>query len=191
MLIYRHGLYDYHHQNTTAPYSKRRYIMGVSYSEIIERMRWAGKLKNDSAVARVLGVTPQALSNYKKRGEMPTDLVLRFANIYGLSVDWLISGEGEMYKPGSRGGEFEKKTYMIAAEETPHYGREGGYNKPDVASLSADEIIYVGKLLKVLRNSNKSTVTAIKYSVDAFLKSTHNTTADDRALEAKEQLQRQ
>ena len=77
--------------------------MGVSYSDIIERMRWAGKLKNDSAVARVLGVTPQALSNYKKRGEMPTDLVLRFANIYGLSVDWLISGEGEMYRPGKGG----------------------------------------------------------------------------------------
>src|SRR5574337_860433 len=95
--------------------------MGVSYSEIIERMRWAGKLKNDSAVARVLGVTPQALSNYKKRGEMPTDLVLRFANIYGLSVDWLISGEGEMSKGGK--GEFGKP-YMMAAEDTQAYGKD-------------------------------------------------------------------
>ncbi|MBI5492322.1 MAG: helix-turn-helix domain-containing protein [Deltaproteobacteria bacterium] len=144
--------------------------MGVSYSEIIERMRWAGKLKNDSAVARVLGVTPQALSNYKKRGEMPTDLVLRFANIYGLSVDWLISGEGEMSK-GGRGGEFGKP-YMMAAEDTQAYGKdmkEFG-RVPDVAALSADEIIYVGKLLKILRGPNKSTAAAIKYSVDAFLK---------------------
>jgi len=138
--------------------------MGVSYSDIIERMRWAGKLKNDSAVARVLGVTPQALSNYKKRGEMPTDLVLRFANIYGLSVDWLISGEGEMYKPAAKG-------YMIAAEESSAYGKEGKeFRPPDFASLSPDEIIYVGKLLKILRSSNKSTAAAIKYSVDAFLK---------------------
>lgn len=144
--------------------------MGVSYSEIIERMRWAGKLKNDSAVARVLGVTPQALSNYKKRGEMPTDLVLRFANIYGLSVDWLITGDGEMYKAG-RGGEFERKTYMIAAEDTSAYGKEG-YHRPsgDMAGLSPDEIIYVGKLLKILRGTNQSTAAAIKYSVDAFLK---------------------
>ncbi|MFQ5736198.1 MAG: helix-turn-helix domain-containing protein [Thermodesulfobacteriota bacterium] len=163
--------------------------MGVSYSEIIERMRWAGKLKNDSAVARVLGVTPQALSNYKKRGEMPTDLVLRFANIYGLSVDWLISGEGEMYKASARGGEFERKTYMIAAEETPHYGREGGYGKPDVASLSADEIIYVGKLLKILRGPNKSTVTAIKYSVDAFLKAAEQATEPEAAVEPVPQRQ--
>ena len=142
--------------------------MGVSYSDIIERMRWAGKLKNDSAVARVLGVTPQALSNYKKRGEMPTDLVLRFANIYGLSVDWLISGEGEMYRPG-KGGEFERKGYMTAAEETASYGKE--FTRPtDFSSLSPDEIIYVGKLLKILRSQNKSTAAAIKYSVDAFLK---------------------
>jgi len=92
-------------------------MMGVNYSDIIERMRWAGKLKNDSAVARVLGVTPQALSNYKKRGEMPTDLVLKFSNIYGLSVDWLISGEGDMQKPGLRGGGMAKG-YLIAAEDT-------------------------------------------------------------------------
>lgn len=146
--------------------------MGVSYSEIIERMRWAGKLKNDSAVARVLGVTPQALSNYKKRGEMPTDLVLRFGNIYGLSVDWLISGEGEMYKAGAKGPEYDRKGYMIAAEETPSYGKEGKEftRSPDFAQLSPDEIIYVGKLLKILRNPNKSTAAAIKYSVDAFLK---------------------
>ncbi|MBI5588599.1 MAG: helix-turn-helix domain-containing protein [Deltaproteobacteria bacterium] len=145
--------------------------MGVSYAEIIERMRWAGKLKNDSAVARVLGVTPQALSNYKKRGEMPTDLVLRFANIYGLSVDWLISGDGEMYKAG-RGGEFERKTYMIAAEDTSAYGKEGYHQRTpgDMGGLSPDEIIYVGKLLKILRGTNQSTAAAIKYSVDAFLK---------------------
>lgn len=142
--------------------------MGVSYSDIIERMRWAGKLKNDSAVARVLGVTPQALSNYKKRGEMPTDLVLRFANIYGLSVDWLITGEGEMYKGGAKGSEYDRKSYMIAAEETPAYGKD--QRMPDVAALNADEIIYVGKLLKILRGPNKSTASAIKYSVDAFLK---------------------
>lgn len=142
--------------------------MGVSYSDIIERMRWAGKLKNDSAVARALGVTPQALSNYKKRGEMPTDLVLRFANIYGLSVDWLITGEGEMYRAGGGGGEYAK-SYMIAAEETAQYGKEGG-RVPDIGTLSADEIIYVGKLLKILRGPNKSTASAIKYSVDAFLK---------------------
>ncbi|GMR04914.1 MAG: hypothetical protein BMS9Abin23_0834 [Thermodesulfobacteriota bacterium] len=143
--------------------------MGVSYPDIIERMRWAGKLKNDSAVARVLGVTPQALSNYKKRGEMPTDLVLRFADIYGLSVDWLITGKGDMYRLGYRPDEAEGG-YLIAAEKAASYGKEGFQRGFDVGTLSPDEIIYVGKLLKILRSSNKNTATAMKYTVDAFLK---------------------
>lgn len=144
--------------------------MGVNYSEIIERMRWAGKLKNDSAVARVLGVTPQALSNYKKRGEMPTDLVLRFSNIYGLSVDWLLTGEGEMRKPGMSTAEPGGGEYISAAEETMAYGKERSKRGPDLASLSPDELIYVGKLLKILRSPNKSTTAAIKHTVDAFFK---------------------
>lgn len=153
--------------------------MGVSYSEIIERMRWAGKLKNDSAVARTLGVTPQALSNYKKRGEMPTDLVLRFANIYGLSVDWLITGEGEMYKAGR--GEMAGKSYLYAAEESASYG---SVRPPDFSALSPDEIIYVGKLLKVLRSPNKSTSVAMKYSVDAFLKASEAPEAPEEKKQA-------
>ena len=160
--------------------------MGVSYSEIIERMRWAGKLKNDSAVARVLGVTPQALSNYKKRGEMPTDLVLRFSNIYGLSVDWLLTGDGEMYKVG-RGAEYGNRPYMMAAEETHSYGKDARYQKaPDYAAMTADEIIYVGKLLKILRGPNKGTATAIRYSVDAFLKAAETAPVETVATPEKE-----
>ncbi|MBE9528239.1 MAG: helix-turn-helix domain-containing protein [Proteobacteria bacterium] len=144
--------------------------MGVNYAEIIERMRWAGKLKNDSAVARKLSVTPQALSNYKKRGEMPTDLVLRFSKIYGLSVDWLISGEGEIYLPGARDAEGGAQDYLQAAEEGEPYGAKRGQRSLDFTNLSPDEIIYVGKLLKILRGSNPSNAAAIKFTVDAFLK---------------------
>lgn len=147
--------------------------MGVKYSDIIERMRWSGRLKNDSAVARVLGVTPQALSNYKKRGEMPTDLVLRFAGLYGLSVDWLISGEGDMYRPGHipEGGE----ELIAAQEQASPYGVSSG-RQPDFALMSPDEIIYVGKLLKILRGTSKSTAAAVRCSVDAFCKAAEQQT---------------
>ena len=140
--------------------------MGVKYNEIIERMRWAGKLKNDSAVARSVGVTPQALSNYKKKGKMPTDLVLRFSNIFGLSLDWLISGDGEVYRPGAR----DDKTHparLSAAEETLAYNRP-----PSISEMNPDEIIYVGKLLKIIREGNRTNVEAIKHTVDSFLHAT-------------------
>jgi hypothetical protein len=148
--------------------------MGVNYLDIIEKMRWAGKLKNDSAVARVLSVTPQALSNYKKRGEMPTDLVLKFAKLFGLSVDWLIHGVGEMYRPGAEASEKGMKDYVFAAEGTTPYGQQ---QKIDLTILTPDEIIYVGKLLKVLRGPNKSNAAAIKHTVDAFMESSELPTA--------------
>ncbi|MFQ5480708.1 MAG: helix-turn-helix domain-containing protein [Thermodesulfobacteriota bacterium] len=141
--------------------------MGVHYLDTIERMRWAGKLKNDSAVARVLGVTPQALSNYKKRGEMPTDLVLRFAEIHALSVDWLISGKGEMYRFG---GGPAGEGYLMAAEEAMSYGRASSHNSCDFfGQLDADEIILVGKLLKILRSPDQGLSAALKCTLDTFL----------------------
>ncbi len=139
--------------------------MGVNYLDTIERMRWAGKLKNDSAVARTLGVTPQALSNYKKRGEMPTDLVLRFAEIYGLSVDWLISGKGEMYRFGGA----EQEGYLMAAEEALAYGRDPSQKGCNFFGvLDPDEIIIVGKLLKVLRSADENLSSALKCTIEAF-----------------------
>lgn len=66
------------------------------YQEIVERMKKAGNLKNESAVARRLGVTPQALSNYKKRDTMPSGLILKFADMTGVSIDWLVYGGDDM-----------------------------------------------------------------------------------------------
>src|SRR3989304_7419895 len=82
----------------------------LGYSGIIERMKEAGKLKNESATARVLSVTPQALSNYKKRDRMPSHLVIKFASIYGLSVDWLLTGNA-VYRiaGGGLGFKFDAK----------------------------------------------------------------------------------
>ncbi|HHL40926.1 MAG TPA: helix-turn-helix domain-containing protein [Deltaproteobacteria bacterium] len=149
--------------------------MGVSYISLIDRMRKAAKLKNDSAIARTLGITPQALSNYKKRGEIPADLVLKFADMFGLSVDWLLTGEGEMYKSNLASSKTGGAAY--AAEEAGSYGKttaEGLAKITECAALTPDEIIYVGKLLKILRGYNKSAVAAIKYSIDTFSKASES-----------------
>ncbi len=69
------------------------------FTPITERMLQAGNLKNHTKLAKVLGITPQALSNYKGRGKLPVDHVVSFAGIYRLSVDWLLTGEGRMHLP--------------------------------------------------------------------------------------------
>ncbi len=113
----------------------------------------------------MLEVTPQALSNYKKRGRMPTHLVIKFAFKYGLSVDWLLTGRGEVYREGM-GGE---GVAGMAAEEGEGYGRDIARSM-DFIQMTPEEIIYIGKLLKILRSDNGSTATALKCSIDAFLK---------------------
>jgi len=136
--------------------------MGVNYADIIERMRWAGKLKNDSAVARVLSVTPQALSNYKKRGEMPSDLVLAFSERFGITLDWLLSGAGEIYKPGRA---------PAAGEETREYMTRGvPEERGMVGALDLMETVYIAKLLKILRGPEESHAAAIKSTIDSVIK---------------------
>ena len=134
--------------------------MDTPYTHIVKRMMDATGLKNESAVAKVLGVTPQALSNYKKRGKMPPNLVLKFAFMYGLSVDWLLTGKGTM--------RMEEKSGSVAAEEPARYSAE--LRGTDISQMTPDELIYVGKLLKVLQKGSPSIVGAVKFSIDAFLK---------------------
>lgn len=130
--------------------------MGVSYTDVIDRMKWAGRLKNDSAVARALDITPQALSNYKKRGEMPSNLIIEFSERFGISIDWLVTGVGEVYRRAA------------AAEDGTPYSSKA-------ESIDPEEIIYIGKLLKVIRASDKSHSSAVKNAIDSVLFSMERT----------------
>lgn len=145
--------------------------MGVKYADVIERMRWAGKLKNDSAVARVVGVTPQALSSCKKRGEMPSDLVLKFSNIFSLSLDWLLTGEGAMHKvPKERDGAHGRRAMETSPAGEP--GLQGAKGVFGFTVMNAEEIQYVNRLLNILRSEKKEDAAAVRSTIDAFFEST-------------------
>lgn len=148
--------------------------MGVKYADVIERMRWAGKLKNDSAVARVVGVTPQALSSCKKRGEMPSDLVLKFSNIFSLSLDWLLTGEGAVHKGAKEkdGAHGSRGTEAPRAGEPGLQGAKGANGVFGFTMMNTEEIQYVNRLLNILRSEKKEDAAAIRGAIDAFFKST-------------------
>lgn len=132
--------------------------MKIVYSEVIERMRWVGKHKNNSAVARVLGITPQALSNYKKKDKMPVSIVLKYSKLYGLSLDWLITGKGEIFnaKPAAMTGE--------VLEPAP------GSVRMDLNSLTTEEMVYTTKLLRIFRGSNPPLLNSMKYILNSLSK---------------------
>lgn len=141
--------------------------MAVNYSKIFDRMLKAGRLKNGSQLARALGVSPQAVSNYKKRGELPASLIFKFAETYSVSIDWLLSGTGNV---AVQSPEPSKAAYASESDEHYSVGKAEcptGIN--DLMMLSPDEIIYVGRLLRVLRGPEKY-VPAVKICIDSFMK---------------------
>ena len=153
--------------------------MELDYSIIFERMLRAGNLKNSSEMARMLGLTPQAMSSYKRKGELSAGLIFKFAGICGVSIDWLLSGKGEVFKSDREARPAQEVCSIALVErvtggESVGKGGEGTAKKGpapdpvDTALLNPDELIYTGKLLKILRGSEKAAPPALKANIDAF-----------------------
>lgn len=148
--------------------------MTENYKEIFERMLKTGDFRNSSEMAKAMGVTPQAISNYKKKGELAAGFILKFAEAYDVSVDWLLSGEGERSRP--RKGENASRLCKVAVvhDVSGERDRPGGRSAEppggrDLATLYPDEIIYVGKLLKILRAKDGFAADTLKSSIDALM----------------------
>jgi len=163
-------------------------MVSSSFSDIFERMLKVGRFKNGSEMAKALGVTPQAISNYKKKGELSAGFVLKFAGLHNVSVDWLLTGVGERVRPA--GQRLSSSICTIAIVETD--GALGLFNgagpsahvpagpgtkgMPQLgnAVLSPDEVVYVGKLLKVFRAPEGLGIAEVKATIDAFLKAAYS-----------------
>ena len=145
----------------------REVNMDIDYSKVVGRMKEAGSLKNDSALARKLGVTPQALSNYKKRGRLPAGLIIKFASLYAVSVDWVLTGKGAVYREG--GG---SASTLFGFVETVGVGSGaagvGEVKVTGISELSPEEMVCVGNLMKVLRSGNVAASEAARAMVDAI-----------------------
>ena len=71
--------------------------MGIKNTFLFDRMQQILGSDKDKDLAATLGISPQAVSNARKKGEVPADMVLTFAEKNKLSVDWLLTGKGRMY----------------------------------------------------------------------------------------------
>ncbi|HCG05539.1 MAG TPA: helix-turn-helix transcriptional regulator [Desulfovibrio sp.] len=67
-----------------------------SFEAIFERLMKAAGVRNDSELARALGITPQSVNGARKRGEVPPAWVQSYAERTGTSSDWLFFGRGPM-----------------------------------------------------------------------------------------------
>ena len=64
----------------------------------------------DAEVARNLNVTPQSLAAFKKQGRFPGGLLIDYCNEHDIPIDWLLYGQGRMYKKQVRGWKYSPKS---------------------------------------------------------------------------------
>lgn len=68
----------------------------LSSQEVILRLKKALNISTDIELANYLGISKSTLSNWKARNTL--DLPLLFSLCEQISIDWLLTGKGEMLK---------------------------------------------------------------------------------------------
>ncbi|WP_446424165.1 LexA family transcriptional regulator [Mailhella sp.] len=66
--------------------------MNTSTPDTLDRLLRGAGLRRDSQLAEVLGVSPQAVSQARRKGRIPDGWVLKVAAQFGLSTDWIFFG---------------------------------------------------------------------------------------------------
>lgn len=66
--------------------------------EVIDNIKKIKKVDTDKKVAEVLGMTDKALSQHKNRSSVPYEIILKFCEKEGVSLDQLLASEGNKGK---------------------------------------------------------------------------------------------
>jgi len=66
--------------------------------EVLERLSQVLGVDSDSSLSKELGVPRTTLSSWKNRDSVPYEQCIDIAKKCGVSLDWLLTGEGSMYK---------------------------------------------------------------------------------------------
>lgn len=67
-----------------------------TFDTVMGRLLTASNSRNDSELARALGIKPQSVSGARKRGEVPPAWIQSYAERTGVCADWLFFGRGPM-----------------------------------------------------------------------------------------------
>ena len=68
----------------------------ASFATLLSRMQQATNTGTDAGLARILEVSPQSVSDARRKGKIPPVWLVRIAHKYQVSLDWLFFGTGAM-----------------------------------------------------------------------------------------------
>lgn len=69
--------------------------------DVLARLKLATGTTTDASLSSALEISPQTLSSWKGRDSTPYSLCVDFARVRGISLDWLLLGEGPMLRSAS------------------------------------------------------------------------------------------
>jgi len=73
----------------------------LSADSVLDRLQKALDVKSDSALSRALGVNRATLGNWRTRDSVPYSICVNVAVEKGISLHWLLVGQGEMLFNGT------------------------------------------------------------------------------------------
>ncbi len=83
---------------------------------VLARLKAVLGVTSDAELAAALATSPQTVSSWKRRESVPYALCVEVSDSHGISLDWLLKGEG-MQRPISALGEGPRKGEQIASED--------------------------------------------------------------------------
>jgi transcriptional regulator with XRE-family HTH domain len=67
-----------------------------SVSDVLERIKVLKNIKKDADLAKMLGVEPNTVTTWRKRGSLPYEKIIAFCEREKVSLDALFMGEGRI-----------------------------------------------------------------------------------------------
>jgi len=150
----------------------------TSYDAVFSRLMTAVGTSKAVDVANALGISQQSISGAKAKQKIPEGWLTAISDKYGVSVDWLRTGEGEMKRAASKFAWTEagveridnmgvKDPGTLRGDETctpytpkPAASGHDSLNSPNIADL-------VAKTIEVLQ-SGTVFQTALESNIEAF-----------------------
>lgn len=85
---------------------------------VLARLKQITGTKSDASLSSALQVSPQTLSSWKGRDSTPYSLCVEIAQSRGVSLDWLLLGEGPVLRHGAAANALEHNQETVTRENT-------------------------------------------------------------------------
>jgi len=83
------------------------------FDSVLGRLKEAAGLDRDSDIAKLLGMSPQALNNRKKTGSIPATEIVDACNQRGIDLNYVFRGEGRAESDALRAAIAEIQTWQV------------------------------------------------------------------------------